>query len=109
MDGSITEIAACRARAEFHEDWISQLEQKVQELAETVRVQAQLVENLQAQQLLGEAALKETREKVEKLEEAAQTVTISVPYIQQDHYLEQPQAQGFEFLEVQQSAALCEG
>ena len=50
--------------------------------------------------------MKETREKLEKLKEAAQPVTISVPYLQRDHYFEQPQAQGFEFLEVQQSAAL---
>ena len=54
-DGSIMEIAACRARAEVHQDRISQLEQKLQELVETVRAQAQLAENLQAQQLLGEA------------------------------------------------------
>ena len=40
-DGRVTEIAACRPRAEFHDDQISQLEQKVQELA-------QLAENLQA-------------------------------------------------------------
>ena len=73
---------------------------------ETVRAQAQLAENLQAQQLLGEGALKEIREKVDKLDEAAKTVTISVPYVQQGRYLEQPQAQGFEFLEVQPSAAL---
>ena len=39
-DGSITEIAACRARAEVHEDRISQLEQKLQELVETLQAQA---------------------------------------------------------------------
>ena len=91
VNRSVTEIAACRARAEVNDDRISQLEQKVQDLTETIKVQAQLAENLQAQQLLGEAALKETREKVEKLEEAAQPVTISVPYLQWDHYFEQPQ------------------
>ena len=78
----------------------------MQDLTFTVKVQAQLAENLQAQQVLGEAALKETREKLEKLEEAAQPVTISVPILQRDHYFEQPQAQGFEFLQVQQGAAL---
>ena len=55
--GSITEIAACQARAEVNDDQILQLEQKVQDLTETVKVQAQLAESLQAQQLLGEAAL----------------------------------------------------
>ena len=48
----------------------------------------QLAENLRAQQLLDEATLKEIKEKVDKLKEAAQTVTISVPYLQQGHYLE---------------------
>ena len=76
-DGSIIEIARCQATVKVHEDRNSQLEQKLQELA-----QAQLAENLQVQQLLGEAALKEIREKVDKLKEAAQTVTISVPYLQ---------------------------
>ena len=66
----------------------------MQDLTETVKAHSQVAENLQAQQVLGEAALKETREKLDKLEEAAQPVTISVPYF------EQPQAQGFEFLQV---------
>ena len=84
------EIAGCRARIKVHEDRISQLEQKLQKLLETVWAQAQLAENLQAQQLLDGAILKDIKEKVDKLEEAAQTVTISVPYVQQDHYLEHP-------------------
>ena len=80
----------------MHEDRISQLERKLQELVETAQTRAQLAENLQAHQLLGEAAMKEIREKVDKkLEEAAQTVTLSVPYIQQGFYLEPPQALGF--------------
>ena len=37
-NGSITQIAACRARAEINDDRISQLEQKVQDLTETVKV-----------------------------------------------------------------------
>ena len=68
-------------------------------------MQAQLEENLRAQQLLDGATLKEIKEKVDKLKEAAQTVTISVPYIQQGHYLEHPEAQGFKFLEVKPSEA----
>ena len=40
-NGSVTEIAACQARAEVNDDRISQLEQKVQDLTETVKVHAQ--------------------------------------------------------------------
>ena len=48
------------------------------------------MENLGAQQLLDGVAVREIKERVEKLEEAAQTVTISVPYISQDQYLGHP-------------------
>ena len=65
-EGSITEIAACQARGEVHEDHISQLEREFQELVETAQTQAQLAENLQAQQTLGETSLKELREKADK-------------------------------------------
>ena len=82
-NGSITQIAACRARAEADNDRILKLEQQVQDLTETVKAHSQVAENLQAQQVLGEAALKETREKLDKLEEAAQPVTIAVPYFEQ--------------------------
>ena len=48
-DGSITDIAGCRARIQVHEDRISQLEEKLQELLDTLWMQAQLAENLRAQ------------------------------------------------------------
>ena len=74
---------------------------------ETQRIQAQLAENLQAQQILGETSLKELREKVdEKLEQAVQPVTFSVPIVQQGYYLEAPQAPALDFLGGQPSAAL---
>ena len=50
--------------------------------------------------------LKEIKDRVDKLEAVAQTVTISVPYVLQDQYLEHPEDSGFaQFLEVQPSKA----
>ena len=49
---------------------------------ETNRILAQQAENLQAQKILEETSLKELREKVdEKLEQAVQPVTFSVPIV----------------------------
>ena len=62
---------------------------------------------MQAQQILEETSLKELREKVdEKLEQAVQPVTFSVPIVQQGYYLEAPQAPALDFLGDQPSAAL---
>ena len=66
----------------------------------------QQVEKLGAQQLLDGVAVREIKERVEKLEEAAQTVTISVPYISQDQYLGHPADPSFsQLLAVQPSEA----
>ena len=45
-NGSITQIAACRARAEADKDKILKLEQQVQDLTETVKVHSQIAEDL---------------------------------------------------------------
>ena len=82
------EISGCKAGIEVHEDRITRLEKRLQELQDAIRTQGQQAENLGAQQLLDGVAVREIKERVEKLEEAAQTVTISVPYIFQDQYLE---------------------
>ena len=47
-EGSITQIAPCRAQGEIHEDCLSQLERKYEELVETNWILAQQAENLQA-------------------------------------------------------------
>ena len=39
-EGSITQIAASRARGEVHEDGVSQLERRYQDLVETQQIQA---------------------------------------------------------------------
>ena len=39
--------------------------------------------------------MREIKDRVEKLEAVAQTVTISVPYISQDQYLGHPEDSGF--------------
>ena len=66
----------------------------------------QQVENLGVQQLLDGVAIREIKDRVEKLEEAAQTVTISVPYISQDQYLEYPADPDLsQLLDVQSSEA----
>ena len=51
-------------------------------------------------------AVREIKDRVEKLEAVAQTVTISVPYISQDQYLGHPEDSGFfQLLAVQPSEA----
>ena len=81
---SVTEISGCKAGIEVHEDRITKLEERLQELQDPLRTQGQQAENLGAQQLLDGVAVWEVKDRVDKLEAVAQTVTISVPYIQQD-------------------------
>ena len=75
-DGSITEISGCKAGIEVHEDQITKLEAKLKELLDAIRMHGERAENLRAQQLVDGATLKEIKDRVDKLEEAAQTVTI---------------------------------
>ena len=99
--GNITQKAACRAQGESHKDHLGQLERKYEEVVQANRILAQQAENLKAQQLLDKTSLQELREKVdEKLEQAVQPVTFSVPIVQQGYYLEAPQALTLD-LEVQ--------
>ena len=87
---SITEIYGCKAWIKVHEDRITRLEERLQELQDTIWMQGEQAENLGAQQLLDGVVVQEIKDRVEKLEEVAQTITISVPYISQDQYLGHP-------------------
>ena len=92
---SVMEISGCKAGIEAHEDRITKLEERLQELQDPLRTQGQQAENLGAQQLLDGVAVREIKDRVEKLKVVAQTMTISVPYISQDQYLGHPEDSGF--------------
>ena len=79
-EGNITQIAACRAQGESHEDCLGQLERKYKEVVQANRILAQQAKNLHAQQVLDQTSLQELRERVdEKLDQSVQPVTFAAP------------------------------
>ena len=48
-NSSVTEISRCKAGIEVHEDRITKLEERLQELQDAIRTQGQQAENLGAQ------------------------------------------------------------
>ena len=87
VTSNVTEISGCKANIEVHEDRITRLEERIKELQEAFQTQGQQAERIGAQQLLSDVAVREFKERVEKLEAVAQPATISVPYISKEQYI----------------------